>query len=116
MPRILFVCGKNRRRSPTAEQMFAHLPSIEVASAGIDADADEVVGGELLDWADVIFVMEQSHRRKLSQRFRSHLKDQKIICLEIQDRYEYMADELKAMLRAKVLPHLGISNLDENSK
>ncbi|TMJ41200.1 MAG: hypothetical protein E6G87_00020 [Alphaproteobacteria bacterium] len=29
---------------------------------------------ELIEWADIIFVMEQTHRTKLRQRFRSALK------------------------------------------
>jgi predicted protein tyrosine phosphatase len=27
---------------------------------------------ELIEWADLIFVMERSHWQKLSRRFRSH--------------------------------------------
>ena len=33
--RILFVCGRARARSPTAEQIFARVPGIETASAGV---------------------------------------------------------------------------------
>ena len=85
--RVLFVCGKNRRRSPTAENRFSGQAARKVAAAGVDRDADEVVTGEWLDWADVIFVMERSHRQKLSGRFRTHIKNQKIVCLDIPDRY-----------------------------
>ena len=30
---VLFVCSQNKLRSPTAEQIFAEWPGIEVASA-----------------------------------------------------------------------------------
>lgn len=34
MTRVLFVCSRNRRRSPTAEHVFRNVPGIETASAG----------------------------------------------------------------------------------
>jgi predicted protein tyrosine phosphatase len=84
---VLFICSRNRLRSPTAEQVFAAYPGIETASAGLDADAAEPVSPELLQWAQVIFVMEKSHRARLSRRFRAHLRNQRVICLNIPDEY-----------------------------
>jgi len=106
MHRVLFVCGRNRLRSPTAEQLFAQKPGLEVRSAGLDADADEVLGPELLAWAQTVFVMEAAHRRKLQQRFRRQLRAQRVICLEIPDRYAYMDPELVNLLEARVTPQL----------
>jgi predicted protein tyrosine phosphatase len=34
--RVLFICGRNQLRSPTAEQVFSSWPGMEVASAGLD--------------------------------------------------------------------------------
>ena len=45
--KLLFICGKNRLRSPTAEHIFSQKPGLEVASAGVDRDADERVSGDL---------------------------------------------------------------------
>lgn len=111
--RILFICGKNRRRSPTAEQLFSDWEALEVTSAGVDADADIVVGPELLEWAEMVFVMEASHRTKLSTRFRSHLNQQRVIVLDIPDRFEYMDPELVQMLIVRVTPHLGAQEFGE---
>ena len=58
--------GKNRLRSPTAEHVFASWPGVETASAGVGNDADVLVDAEVLAWADLIFVMEPVHRRKLT--------------------------------------------------
>lgn len=66
---VLFLCSQNRLRSPTAEQVFADWPGVETASAGLLADADELLGPELLEWADLVFVMERAHRTRLSARF-----------------------------------------------
>ena len=53
MRRVLFVCSQNRLRSPTAEQVFADWPGLEVASAGLDATAETPLSGELLEWAEI---------------------------------------------------------------
>jgi predicted protein tyrosine phosphatase len=103
---ILFVCGKNRRRSPTAEEIFAGMDGIEVSSAGTSVEAACPVSADLLQWADRVFVMEQRQRRHLQAHFASVLKDKKIVCLNIPDTYSYMQPELVEMLRKRVLRYL----------
>ena len=103
---VLFLCSRNRLRSPTAEHVFADWPGIETASAGLDHDADVPVTPDLLRWADVVFVMERTHRAKLSTRFRAHIGGKRIVCLEIPDDYKYMDPALVALLQSKVPPHL----------
>ena len=104
MTRVLFVCSQNRLRSPTAEQVFSGRPGFEVASAGTDHSAGNPVSTEIIDWADVIFVMERSHRNKLSKKFRAHLKNKRMICLDIPDEFEYMDPMLIRLLEAKAGP------------
>lgn len=103
---LLFVCSRNRLRSPTAEQVFATWPGVETASAGVDHDADTPVTPELLEWADVVFVMEPMHRAKLSRRFKRHLGRARIVCLDIPDDYGYMDPALVQLLTTKVARHL----------
>ena len=102
MKKVLFVCSQNRLRSPTAEQVFANWPGIEVASAGLNADAVQPVTPELLEESDIVFVMERAHRNKLSKRFRAHLKRARVICLDIPDDFEFMDPDLVRVLRGKV--------------
>lgn len=102
MRNVLFVCSQNRLRSPTAEQVFAKRPDIEVDSAGTDNDADNPLTAELVEWADIIFVMEKTHRNKLQQRFRSSLKRARVICLDIPDDYGFMDPMLIRLLETKV--------------
>jgi predicted protein tyrosine phosphatase len=104
MQRVLFVCSQNQLRSPTAEQIFSNRAGFEVASAGLDPSARVTVSPELLDWADVVFVMERAHRNKLSKKFRAHLKNKRVICLDIPDQFEYMSPELVRILEAKAGP------------
>ena len=102
MKHVLFICSKNRWRSPTAEQVFSSWAGIEVLSAGLTHNAVNPVTPELLEWADLIFVMEQSHRNKLSKQFRSHLKSKQIVCLDIPDNYQHMDPNLIELIKARV--------------
>lgn len=102
MTNLLFVCSRNRLRSPTAEQVFASYPGVETASAGLAPDAEEECSAELVEWANIIFVMEKAHRSKLQRRFRNHLKRARVVCLDIPDDYAFMQPELVALLEKKV--------------
>ena len=106
MTRALFICGKNLLRSPTAEQLFATWPNVETASAGISSDANCPVTPELLEWADIVFVMEPTHRTKLTAKFQPWLKNKRIICLNIPDEYQYMDLKLVQLLEERVGQHL----------
>jgi predicted protein tyrosine phosphatase len=104
--RVLFLCSRNRLRSPTAEQVFSSWPGVEVESAGLSRDAVTPLSSELVEWAELIFVMETAHRAKLSKDFRPYLKHQRVICLGIPDRFTLMQPELVDLLVAKVGPYL----------
>jgi predicted protein tyrosine phosphatase len=100
--RVLFVCSQNRLRSPTAEQVFSAREDLEVASAGTNHDAETPVSSELLEWAEVVFVMEKAHRSKLQRRYRSALGGKRLICLDIPDDYAFMDPVLVRLLETKV--------------
>ncbi|HEY8683523.1 MAG TPA: low molecular weight protein tyrosine phosphatase family protein [Rhodanobacter sp.] len=104
--RVLFLCSRNRLRSPTAEQVFRTWPELEVDSAGLAEDAEVVLSTEQLDWAELIVVMEASHRRRLQARHRSRLKGKRVVCLDIPDHYRFMQPELVALLLKKAGPLL----------
>ncbi|KPN17457.1 phosphotyrosine protein phosphatase [Xanthomonas sp. Mitacek01] len=103
---VLFVCSRNRLRSPTAEQVFADWPGVETASAGLSPDADAPVTPELLAWADTVFVMERAHRARLAARFGTHLRHARVVCLDIPDDYDFMDPALVRLLQTRVTPHL----------
>jgi predicted protein tyrosine phosphatase len=111
MLKVLFICGANRLRSPTAEQVFAAHPGVECASAGLRHDADVPVCAELLAWADLVFVMEKAHKARLSQRFKPLLRGKKVVCLGIADNYGFMAPALVQLLQRKVTPWLPAAGL-----
>lgn len=102
MIRALFICSRNRLRSPTAERVFAQWPGVETDSAGLAPDAEVRVSAEQLDWATLIFVMEKSQRSKLTRQYRQVLAGKRVICLDIPDDYAYMQPELISLLQRKV--------------
>lgn len=106
MTNLLFLCARNRLRSPTAERVFGSWPGVETASAGLAPDAEELVTADHLEWADIVFVMERTHRAKLQRRFKAHLKRARVICLDIPDNYDFMQPELVTLLEQRVRRHL----------
>ena len=82
--------------------MFASRSGFETASAGLAPDAEEPCSAELVEWADIIFVMERAHRARLQRRFRAQLKRARVICLDIPDDYAFMQPELVALLEKRV--------------
>ena len=107
MVRVLFVCSQNRLRSPTAEQVFASWPGVEVASAGVHESADVPLDPELIQWADIVFFMEKAHRTKALRRFPNQLGGKHQIVLNIPDNYQFMEPGLIELLESKMCPYLG---------
>lgn len=99
---LLFVCSENRLRSPTAEMVFSDYPGVQAIGAGTNSDAETPVSGDLIEWADIVLVMERSHRDKVAKNHRELLKGKRLVCLDIPDRYECMQPELIKLLKAKV--------------
>lgn len=103
---VLFVCSRNRLRSPTAEEIFSSHPDWEVASAGLSPDAEVLLDSALVEWAELIFVMEKIHRTRLTRQFSRYLKDKRVVCLDIPDEFDYMQSELVELLQTKLKPFL----------
>ena len=98
MKKLLFICTLNLQRSPTAAEIFKD--KYDTKSAGIADTAKVPLTSELLEWADVVFVMEEGHRKFISEKFPN--LNMKIINLDIQDRYYFMDEELVNILKEKV--------------
>jgi predicted protein tyrosine phosphatase len=103
---LLFVCSENRLRSPTGEEVFSKYEGISAIGCGTNTDAETTVSGDLIEWADIVFVMERSHRNKVSKKFRDLLKTKKLVCLDIPDEYDRMDPILIRLLENKVMRHI----------
>jgi predicted protein tyrosine phosphatase len=100
--KLLFLCNQNRSRSPTAEMVFSENPQLEVKSAGVDNDASVPVNRELLEWADIIFVMEKRQRSIIHKKFKDIYRNKRIVCLYIPDDSEYMDTDLVQLLKMRL--------------
>jgi len=103
---ILFVCSRNKWRSRTAEELFKNSSNHAVRSAGTENDARIRITEKLINWADLIFVMEKRHRERLEEKFQLAIENKRIIILDIEDKYQYMNEELIESLKASVSPYL----------
>ncbi len=108
--KILFICSKNKWRSLTAEKIFHGFNGYDVRSAGTEANARIKVTDGHIGWADIIFVMEKKHSRRIRDRFGDMLYDKKIICLDIPDDYGFMDEELIELLKCRLSEYIEIDN------
>lgn len=100
--RVLFICSRNKLRSRTAHEIFSKSEKIEVDSAGTEKDAQVIVELDHIEWADIIYVMEDRHMKRLKEMFGARLKDKRVINLHIPDIYEFMEERLIEVLRTKL--------------
>ena len=85
-------------RSVTAEELFRDR--FETRSAGLYNE--HPVTEEELEWADVVFVMDDVQQTELGKRFlKTYLKKQ-IISLEVPDMFHHGQKELKDLLEQKM--------------
>ena len=100
MKKLLFICTLNLQRSPTAAEIFKD--KYETKSAGVGDTAKQPLTAELLEWADVVFVMEDWQRKVIGEKFPKQYLKKKIINLDIPDMYYFMNEELVKVLKEKV--------------
>jgi len=104
---ILFLCTANLHRSRSAENHFKSLESnYTFQSAGLSEKYCKKYGSrlctvELLNWAELIFVMEPMHKKRIFEYAGDHYSD-KITVLNIDDIYQYMQPELLQELKSNV--------------
>lgn len=109
--KVLFVCTANALRSRTAEDFLKpYWPQHEILSAGTDLKQCMRSGNvglttELLDWADIVLVMEHVHKKRIEDNAVHYLAKVKV--LGIPDVYKYGQLQLIDKLIWRSQPHLG---------
>ncbi|AHF93441.1 protein-tyrosine phosphatase [Opitutaceae bacterium TAV5] len=106
--RLLFVCSRNRWRSPAAEALFRNHPHYDARSAGTASSARIRITACHIKWADRIFCMERKHAQILRERFAGALarKEHPVIVLDIPDDYTAMDAGLLELLRETLAAYL----------
>jgi predicted protein tyrosine phosphatase len=100
--KLLFICNANMSRSPTAEELFREKH--ETKSAGLLSRKNPVTK-ELLEWADKVFVVEAWQKHEIQNRFPG-ISPEKIINLDIPNKYFYMQPELQETIKKKTKKYL----------
>jgi protein-tyrosine phosphatase len=103
---LLFVCSRNQWRSPTAEEIFKNSQEHQVKSAGTEPLARIKLTEKLINWADIIFVMEKKHKDRIEQRFATVVNEKELIVLDITDDYQFMDEELVDLIKLSVSAYL----------
>src|SRR4051812_13675730 len=107
--KVLFVCRLNRVRSATAERLFCKRPDLDVRSAGTSSDAMVRVNARMLDWADVVFTMDDGQRVALEEMFPRHPALAALVCLNIPDEFTFLQPELVVLLQQRITPLVAAS-------
>jgi predicted protein tyrosine phosphatase len=106
--KLLFICSQNIQRSLTAERMYDGFPGYEVKSAGTETSARTPVTRKHIEWADMVFVMEDDHLEILKAKFGAGVAGKKVVCLNIPDRYRCMEPALIEELKRKLKAHVEV--------
>ncbi len=101
---LLFICSSAMDRSPAAAALFEGSSEYEAKFAGLNSWANVPLTKAAIDWADVIFVMDeriQKHRTILLEQFPSAIRKE-IVVLDVPADYAREDKRLKDVLRGKI--------------
>jgi predicted protein tyrosine phosphatase len=84
--------------------LFKNHPAHQARSAGTSDKARVKVNQKLIDWADVIFVMERKHKELLRDKF--EITGREIIVLNIEDNYQFGDTDLIEILKDALTAYL----------
>ena len=88
--------------------MLRDCSAYRVRSRGTERDARIRVTSDDIRWANTVFVMERWHHRRLRQMFANVIRNKRVICLEIPDRYHYMDEALVEEFTLALSPHVDL--------
>lgn len=75
-------------------------------SAGTSDKARIKVNRKLIDWADVIFVMERKHKQLLIRQYALAIEGKQLVVLDIEDHYRFADAELIEILKGSLTGYL----------
>ena len=100
-PNILVVCGRNKKRSRTAEYIFKNDDRFNIRSVGLSPKSNRKISENDLKWADLVFSMENGYRARIWGLY-SHIDLPPIEVLDIPDDFEFMDEELIDLLTERI--------------
>ncbi len=100
-PNILVVCGRNKKRSRTAEHIYKNDNRFNIRSAGLSQQSQRKITENDLKWADLVLVMEKDHKNKIKDIY-NNIELPPIEVLNIADEYEFLDEELVDLLSSGI--------------
>ena len=80
MKKLLFVCERNEQRSPSFEAWFKeNRKKYEVKSAGIANALPGMINRDMLEWADMVFLMDLEQEIFIRREFPEFLSKTEIV-------------------------------------
>ncbi len=86
--------------------MFKNHANHTAKSAGTSSKARIKISQKLIDWADVVFVMERKHKDLVKLKFQVNSKAQAIVVLDIEDNYQFGDAELIEIFKERSADYL----------
>lgn len=108
--RVLFVCTQNKVRSLTAEHLYRERHDLDVRSCGTAPFAKNQLTEEVMHWAEMVFIFDDSQQEVIEKRFGKDALGKEVIKLGLEDIYQYKSESLVNKLIAKIEPYLGRPN------
>lgn len=84
---------------------YRNFSAWDVRSAGTEKSARIKVTSGILNWADIVIVMEKRHKERLEQKFPGALNGKACVCLFIADDYEFMDPHFIELLHSRMREH-----------
>jgi predicted protein tyrosine phosphatase len=100
--KVLFVCGRNKRRSPTAEHIYKNDRRMEVRAVGLGETSPRQVTAGDVAWADLILPMERKNAIRLKVMFPQFDPFPDMEILDICDDYKFRDKKLVEILQETV--------------
>lgn len=98
MKKLLFVCGRNEQRSPSFEIWFKeYKPEYEVMSAGITKALPGEINRDMLNWADMVFLMDLEQEIFIKREFPEFISKCEII--GCSDQYPRASEQLNRVIK-----------------
>lgn len=98
---VLVVCGRNKRRSRTAEYIYKNDSRMAIRSVGLSPKSERQIKENDILWASLILVMEDEQASRIAALYR-HISIPPVHVMHIDDVYEYLEPELIDLLKDRI--------------
>jgi predicted protein tyrosine phosphatase len=93
--------AEETKKEAVQQNIFKNDSRFKIRSAGLSPKSERKITENDILWSDLIFVMETNQRNMINEVY-GHINIPKTVSLEIPDDYEYLDEELIALLEDRM--------------